>query len=396
MPPHRNNSNGFLTGVAGVLVLAALAGWLWHRRMEPMSPVETPAVSAVTTSAGSSPVVSAAPVAPFTAASLPIMTSGSLQKVHGSLQTAPDAAATRKQLAELRATLSALPTNEAVAVIRQFLDSKADASTQLGFKVGSGGLLDESPTLRTFLLDEMTRLDPAAAADYAKVILASKDSPDEWAVALRNLARGDDSNGGRQLLKQKASEMLQYEPWQKNPSVGFLEAFDVAVYLGGDGLMPALTQIIQQQDNPAVAHASYLALDRLVINEPVTTLNLLLADMDSMPGRELTRADYFSRADVRDPQQRQILENYLLNPKTTAAELDAFANIFPNANFMVSPNLLTPSPTIDRATLLDRDQESLRVANAWLADPRFASLSQMMQTTITRLEGFVRQSNAGN
>jgi hypothetical protein len=284
--------------------------------------------------------------------------------------------------------------NEAVAGIRQFLDSKADASTHLGFKIGDHGLLDEAPTLRTFLLDELSRIDPASAADYSKVILAGKDSPDEWAVALRNLARGDDSDSGRQLLAQKTSEMLQYEPWQKNPSVGFLEAFDVAVYLGGDGLMPALTQMVQQQDNPAVAHASYLALDRLVINEPVSTLNALLADMDSMAGRELTRADYFSRADVRDPQQRQILESYLLNPKTTAAELDAFAKIFPNANFMVSPNLLTPSPTIDRDTLLNRDQESLRVANEWLADPRFASLRPALQTTITRLDGFVRQSNA--
>ena len=381
----RRGKNYLLLAVFGAVVIMLL----FIKGLPPGQPQPAPApLSTKTPSSNANP-----PVAAITATNSPAVES--LKMTQEILRTVPDTKNARQQLEALRAALAAMPANEAAALIRQFLDSKADASTHLGFKIGDHGLLDETPTLRTFLLDELSRIDPASAADYSKVILATKDSPDEWAVALRNLARGDDSDSGRQLLAQKTSEMLQYEPWQKNPSVGFLEAFDVAVYLGGYGLMSALTQMVQQPDNPAVAHASYLALDRLVINEPVSTLNALLADMDSMAGRELTRADYFSRADVRDPQQRQILESYLLNPKTTPAELDAFAKIFPNANFMVSPNLLTPSPTIDRDTLLNRDQESLRVANEWLADPRFASLRPALQTTITRLDGFVRQSNAG-
>ena len=335
-------------------------------------------------------MVSAAPVSTENAW---MMTNGGLENLIVSLREAPDASAARKILAELRATLSAMPTNVATSFIRGFLDSKADTSTQLGFKIGDHGLLDEAPTLRTFLLDELARIDPVAAADYSKVILANKDSPDEWAVALRNLARGDDSDGGRQLLQQKINEMLQYEPWQQNPSVGFLEAFDVAVYLGGDSLMPTLTDMVRQQDNPAVAHASFLALDRLVINDPTTTLNALLANMDSMQGRELTRADYFSRADVRDPQQEQILENYLLNPKTTEAEIDAFASVFPSANFMISPNLMTQSPTMDRNTLVNRDAAALRVVQQWLADPRFVQLRPELQQTAARLQEFVQQEN---
>ena len=127
---------------------------------------------------------------PIAATIPPAGTNASLQKAFRSLQTVPDAKTARELLAELRAALSAMPKNEAVAAIKQFLDSKADAATQLGFKVAKNGLLDDAPTLRTFLLDELARIDPAAAADYSKVILASKDSPDEWAVALRNLANG--------------------------------------------------------------------------------------------------------------------------------------------------------------------------------------------------------------
>jgi hypothetical protein len=261
--------------------------------------------------------------------------------------------------------------------------------------VGGGGWLDEAPTLRTFLLDELARLDPAAAADYAKIILAGMDSPDEWAVALRDLASGDSSADARALLQQKTAQMLQYAPWQQNPSTGYLEAFDLAVYLGGTDLLPTLSSLVRLQNNPDLAHASYLALDRLVINNPAAELAALEAAPDLMQGREATRADYFARADVRDPQQRQVLESYLLNPAISPSELQTFAGIYPNANYMISLNLLTPTPTPDRTSLTSRDAQSLAVAQQWMADPRFAGLVPVLQQITSRLQMFIQQAGQG-
>jgi hypothetical protein len=113
-----------------------------------------------------------------------------------------------------------------------------------------------------------------------------------------------------------------------------------------------------------------------------------------MKGRESTRANYFARADVRDPQQRQILENYLLNPQIGAAELNTFAGVYPNFNFMISANLLTPTPNPEPTTLVARDREALRVLEKWLADARFAKLSPVLEKVRTRLESFVMQENA--
>ncbi len=115
----------------------------------------------------------------------------------------------------------------------------------------------------------------------------------------------------------------------------------VEVHIGGTKLLPPLTEMVRQKDNPATSHASYLALDRLVINEPVSTLTALKTEPDWMEGREQTRANFFARGDVRDPQQRQLLESYLLDPRISTMELETFAGIFPNANFMISSNRRT-------------------------------------------------------
>jgi len=317
-----------------------------------------------------------------------------LRAAEHSLLRSEKPTSARQGLATLRAELAATPTAEASATIRRFLDSKSDAPTGQAFKIGPRGFLEEAPTLRTWLLDYLGQVDPTAAARYARLILNTLDSADEWAISLRSLALGDPSAEGRALLRKALAESLLFEPWQQNPSAGYLEAFDVAVYLGGTNLVPALAGMVRKQNNAALAHAAYLALDRLVINDAAEVLAELAADPGLMQGREQTRANYFARADVRDSQQRQVLEQYLLDPRTSNSELDQFAALFPNANFMVSYNLLTSVSTPDHGALAARDAESLRLLNVWLADPRFAGLQQQLQQIRARLEGFVKTAES--
>ena len=109
-----------------------------------------------------------------------------------------------------------------------------------------------------------------------------------------------------------------------------------------------------------------------------------------MEGGEATRADFFARADVRDAKQRAILESYLLDPQRSPGELEKFAATYPNANYMVSYNLLTQTATPGGAELAARDREALRVVQEWLDDARFAGLGQHLQTMKSRLEQFVK------
>jgi hypothetical protein len=297
----------------------------------------------------------------------------------------------RQSLADLRGQLARLPRAQAAKAIRDFLEDGADQATGLDFAVGGDGWLKSAPTLRVFLLDYLAQVDPAAAADYARTVLARSASADEWAVCLRNLARQSASPADQDYLESKFRELARHESWQKSPSVGYLEAFDLPVYLGRTNLAPDLAALLQKQDNQAVAHAAFLALDRLVIAKPADTLALLQASPSLLQGREVTRANFFARADVQDARQRQLLEAYLLNPGLTAAELEKFAGLYPNANYMVSENLLTRAETPAGGTIIRRDAAALGVVNQWLLEPRFESRKPQLQRIQKRLEEFVRQ-----
>lgn len=368
--------------IVAVVLLALIGGGLglWFHGEHP-SPASTATI------APSLPIITTNPVSPAD-----INTSQKLLSAAQQLATAQSVEDRNSALARLHEAIASGTTNEIVAAIRAVLDTKVDGATGKGFKIGGGGTLLEAPTLRTQLLEELARLDPAAAAAYAREILDSSSSPDEWALALRNLARGDSSAEARGLLETKTAELLRNEAWQKEPSVGYLEAFDTAVHLGSAKLISPLTELVSKKDNQAVAHAAFLTLDRLVINDPATALTALSENPTSMLGREETRANYFARADVGDPTQRRLVEVYLLDESRSPQELTAFAGVFPNANFMISHNLLTENKTLDGATLRQRDLASLAVVNEWLADSRFENRRAFLETMRSRLNEFTRSA----
>lgn len=372
---HGKNSRSNLV-IAGLMV-AALAGLLWFHAKRPVVPRAT--------------ARGQTNEAPSFQSSVAMGLDDQLHTAAKKLAGATDAAGKQQALARLKTMLASGTTGEMSRAIRRLLDSKVDAPTSQGFKIGKGGFLTEAPTLRACLLDYLAQIDPTAAAEYAKVILSSKDSPDEWALALRNLARGDATAEARALLTEKTGELLNAHDWQQNPAASYLEAFDTAVYLGGTNFVPALAGMVNLQNNPALAHAAFLSLDRLVINDPTAMLSALLAQPELLTGRDAVRADYFARADMSNPQQLELIQNYLLNPQTSAAELQQFAGIFPNGNFMVSDNLLTESPVLDPGEIKRRDAASLNAVQTWITDPRFAKVQPELQRIQTRLQEFVRQ-----
>ena len=163
---------------------------------------------------------------------------------------------TADQLAAFKAALLAAPPAETIAAIREFLATGRNARTGQEFAIASGGgTLAGAPTLRLLLLDVLgqaaRKLRSGDAAEVSRTILETKDSPDEWALALRNVAWADPQS--RAYVASKLREMIAHEPWRAAPSDGLLEALDVAVWSRDATLVADLAAA--RDSNQAMSHA---------------------------------------------------------------------------------------------------------------------------------------------
>lgn len=289
---------------------------------------------------------------------------------------------------EVKQALRQMDVAEARGWILEQIESGEDFITQLELTIGSGQNLAAWPSYRVFLLDMLMLVDPAAAAEKAREILQSPGSPDEWAVALRNLARGGSSAEDARLLDQKAAEMLRNKDWLDKPSSGFLQAFDVIVHTGNTAVVPDLMSFCDDKERRAVRHAAFLALDRLVVTKPEALLPVLGRTAHEHPASGLMISNMMARGDVRDARQREAVESYLTDEKRTDEELRGFASVFPNANMSVSDNLLTQAPTIKGTELAAMDQASLDAVAGWIDNPSFKRCRPMLLEVYKRLRGF--------
>jgi hypothetical protein len=311
-----------------------------------------------------------------------------------ALRGIKNASESQQILGNLRAYLSSLPPEIASAAITDFLgDLAGDAATQIGFSVGKSGFLDGHPTLRVALLDWLGQIDPIQAAAIAERVLRTPTHPDEWAVCLRDYARVHADLESRDFLRTKTEELIRNPTWLKNPSVGYLEAFDVLVHAHATESSVLLGNLVRDStpEGKVIAHAAYLTLDRLTICEPAAMMKQLVSQRALTKVRGELVADMFARADLRNYEQRQLVRDYLLDPDRTSAELANFAGVYPNANFVISKNLLTEIRTPTAREIIDHDSAAIEIIKIWLREPGFQPVKPYLITIHNRLATFVSQ-----
>lgn len=373
MPPRK------LIQLCAILLTAGLLGvWWWKTGAQPSAPSSIREDSQVNPKSALPPGED-----PVSAA-------------FGRFSERPLRAEALASLARLSEKLAAFPKQEAVAWIRAFLATGEDRPTGLSFVIGSQGVLQEWPTYRTFLIEQLLAIDPVAAAAISREILTKPTTADEWALALRNVGKADASGATpetNRFLAAKTEELIANPAWQAEPSIGYLNAFDVLVAANATASTPMLSGLIQRKDRRDLAHAGFLTLDRLVQRQPADLLDRLYRDQALLKSRPEMVAQQFARADVRMPAQREILKAWLLDPTRTAAELRAFAGVYPNNNRFVSNNLLTTESSQAGEDLAAHDRAALEIINAWVADPLFQPVIPHLRSMVERLRGFVSAVN---
>jgi hypothetical protein len=202
--------------------------------------------------------------------------------------------------------------------------------------------------MRVLLLDLLGRIckttgGPEAAAT-ARALMERKTSADEWAVAMRNVgwATPDD----RTYLAAKMREMLRYENWRRQPSGGFLESFDVVVFLRDVTFAPELRDLVQGEDK-ALQRAAAIAMDRLSEMSPLDVMNWLNANPNEFSAKPMLRADYFTKADFSQILQKQAVETYLSRSDVQDAEKAKLLNGIAAPGSFAGENLLSAQPPAD-------------------------------------------------
>ncbi len=283
----------------------------------------------------------------------------------------------------LKAALRGADPKVAVAVIRAFLDSKEDAKTGLPFRLGADHELDDAPTMRTFMMNELGSISLDAklgdAAEVARTTLATKDSADEWAVAMRNLALTD-PDGSRALLAAKSRELIEYAPWQQTPTGGYQEAFDLAAYAGDPTIISDLAPLASTKG--VLQQAAQVTMFRLSALAPEQVANYLNNNTTALANDPMHRADYMGNLDLSSPTQLAQAEAYLARGDVTDKEKEKFIGRLGLQAAFVSNTLATPED-IPQMPVIEHRALTNRVAQGWLASGNYPTLQPALQQVIT-------------
>jgi hypothetical protein len=289
-------------------------------------------------------------------------------------------------LAARRAELLQEDSHALLGAIREFLATGQDSATGAPFAVApGGGDLATAPTFRVWLLDLAGAIDQVArtgeAAAISREILATKRSPEEWAVALRNIAWAEPE--AAPYLAAKFREMVSYQPWVAAPTAGLLEAFDIAVFSGDPALIPVFADLLRGSQ-PALRRAAGVALDRLAENAALPVMTYLNTHPEILADRPMLRADYFAKADPAQLAQRAALETYLARRDVSVAEKTKLVKALAAPGSFISDNLLTSrrALTEDATRISGLD----RALNEWLAANRFPELAPVLAQVRERLK----------
>lgn len=294
-------------------------------------------------------------------------------KSHEEFSRSPDATTSREILDVLRQSIREAPDElAAAAALASYLKSGKDVSTKLPFEVGAEGVLETAPTLRTALLDLLVTLDPTLALEIARSIMDHTSSPDEYAIALRNLAWNDLNGDLQPELAERFKQLMDQEEWRRAPSAGFLEAFDAAVQLSSPPQFASLLEIAAEGaliSNSSLTRASMMALDRMILRNPELLTRQFATDPTLSGIAPKLRASLLSRLDLADPDQQEIFTTYLTATTHGEGELEYFGQLFPNGNYLHGHWMITTpesTPSIaqraeeDRKVLAQLDQLGLK------------------------------------
>ena len=313
-----------------------------------------------------------------------------LQSLQASLAAQPGRQETLRILQEFSARWLAFQPEATASAVLEFLQTGQDLPTGLDFVVGEGGL-EEWPSLRTFLLELLGKMNPEMANLYAlETVIPEKKSAAEYAVALQILWNHGGAEKATSELASAWLGLLQQPDWAARTDAAWLESLDFATRI------PEVAPVFLETATAWLAQGSAarfkigalpLLCERMMLSQPRETLDLLVARPDLLgqgQGPSL-RAEIFARTDPRDPGQTADLEQYLARLTPGGRETEKFFRSFPMRNYGLAPALSGIPDVPEAAVLREQTQAALAWCETAILNPRLASHRQNLLNLRQRL-----------
>ena len=240
---------------------------------------------------------------------------------------------------------------ELAVFIGSVLRSGIDARSGMRFQVALDGSLSESTSIRVFLIDRIQRVDPVMALELSREIIGDASSQNEYAVALRNLARASTKQVTQSEIDAAFSGLVGREAWRNAPEPGLLEAFDVAVGKPSPATVGQLVKLdgkraaTDPETQGQLDNAATLALDRIMQRAPDVVLRELNSRGNDGIGAlsPAYRTAIMMRVDVTTEEGRKALGGYLNNPAVGEAEKSRFLSVYPTGSYYAGARMVTRS-----------------------------------------------------
>ncbi len=289
-------------------------------------------------------------------------------------------------VADLEAELHRMAPARRLQILLELLASGEDLNLGLDFRIGPGGDLVSAPTLRTQAMEWLARWFPEAAAEHALNVFGDSDSPDEWALALRNRGRVHDPTSDPAFLRA-VERVVRDKIWRAESTAGYAEAHDALVAAARVDLVPELLDAMATA--PHLQRLGAQVLEKLVPAAGEAGFQQVL-ESPAYSDVPRLRASLMARADPRNAREREFLGRYLREiipePKIRAF----FLSQFPLASGFVAHRLLTTDRprTVGEQVLLDA--AALTLVREWRSDsaiaPAHPELAELEERLLRDLE----------
>lgn len=318
-----------------------------------------------------------------------------IQKADGDAETIMAARAA------LREELAGLNREHAVSILIDALGAGVKMQTQLDFAIDEKGFLTSPESIEGLLLDEVSFWDPAKGALAAENLLNSGGLElAERITALRAYAYGNgldyaDAKNNDFFIKQITAIFDNISPGIK-ATTKELAVFDLATFTNSSSLNERLIEMAAAKPDRdyvggtwSASDAAFYALDRIVTDDFHANMEQLQQSSVwlRLDGKDKTML--YTRANVREAEDRTLLENFIFDPARSEVERDLFIANFPNGNVYQGNNVIPLLPNVSDRALRQIDTDALEMARKWKKNPAYQQHEVFVDSIIEKLEGYV-------